>query len=218
MSSIAANKLSKANTKFKITNIFTSFIITKILNTPINKILANADVFIRTKGSEIRNKEYDDLLTYMNNKSLTNGEKVVYITEFRNNKAKIENLKARINKYVVNKRSQKRSSERVELINFLKKQKLGDKNITSLVDNFDNTNANVNSLKKRATTLNAKRKAEQFAIDEGEFLNYLDRLTHLTADNKVEITDKLNGYFTNWNTIKRSATNQDQSRLRLETR
>jgi len=184
------------------------------LNTPINKILANADVFIRTKGSEIRNKEYDDLLTYMNNKSLTNGEKVVYITEFRNNKAKIENLKARINKYVVNKRSQKRSSERVELINFLKKQKLGDKNITSLVDNFDNTNANVNSLKKRATTLNAKRKAEQFAIDEGEFLNYLDRLTHLTADNKVEITDKLNGYFTNWNTIKRSATNQDQSRLR----
>ena len=115
------------------------------LNTPINKILANADVFIRTKGSEIRNKEYDDLLTYMNNKRLTNGEKVVYITEFRNNKAKIENLKARINKYVVNKRSQKRSSERVELINFLKKQKLGDKNITSLVDNFDNTNANVNS-------------------------------------------------------------------------
>ena len=69
-------------------------------------------------------------------------------------------------------------------------------------------------MKKRATTLNAKRKAEQFAIDEGEFLNYLDRLTHLTADNKVEITDKLNGYFTNWNTIKRSATNQDQSRLR----
>jgi hypothetical protein len=42
---------------------------------------------------------------------------------------------------------------------------------------------------------------------EEEFYDYLNTLQNLTPENRTEITSKLNGYFTNWNSIKKLATN-----------
>ncbi|AFK65887.1 viral A-type inclusion protein [Ostreococcus lucimarinus virus OlV6] len=177
-------------------------------NVNLNTIMKNASNFDAKKKVGIKTEQLANLKKFMNQQGLNAGEQKPFINKLNKNQDDLAALKIEAKKVADQKFANLKAKKRGELVNVLKGlSNLTQNDINGILKNFDNTNTNSKVLSNRAKEINKSRKDEKYAQDEIEFYNYLNTLQNLTPENKTEITSKLNGYFTNWNSIKQLATN-----------
>ena len=175
-------------------------------NVNLNTIKSNASSLATSKKAQIKAEQVADLKAFMNIQGLTRSEQRPFANRLNKNQDDLNALKLEVEEFASEKFKSLKAKARQDLVKYLSKLSLDQSNVNGILKNFDNTNVNSNVLKKRAKEINKSRKNQRYAQDESEFFNYLNTLQNLTAENKTEITSKLNGYFTNWNSIKKEAT------------
>ena len=194
--------------KLGLTNIEKSKFLEKFnSNVNANTVKANANAFIQNKKSQQRMTKRQELQNYISDMGLTNQEQLQLLNKFNRNVDNSNAIKKEANTYVRQKSRQQRAMMRDDLFKFLKGLNIYQKNAQNLLKEYNNTNVNAQILKNRASGIVETRKQEIFVQEEGEFMNYLNTLGNLTAKNKSDITEKLDSYYTNWNSLKKSATN-----------
>jgi hypothetical protein len=177
-------------------------------NVKLNTIIQNASNFEAQKKAGIKAEQLTNLKKFLNTKGLNAGEQKPFLNKLNKNQDDLPALKVEAEKFAKQKFENLKAQKRGELVNVLKNlSNLTQNNINGILKNFDNTSVNASVLSNRAEKINKSRKQEKFAQDETEFYAYLNTLQNLTPANKTEITSKLSGYFTNWNAIKKLATN-----------
>tara|TARA_Y100000389_G_scaffold117880_1_gene115032 strand:- start:599 stop:7000 length:6402 start_codon:yes stop_codon:yes gene_type:complete len=201
--SIHLNKLGLKNTEKNqfLTNLNNP-------NANINAIKQRANTFMQNKKTQknrVNREEFEEYLTQLN---LTNAERLEFINMVtQTNNTNVTSLKKKANAYLAERIKIRRATIRQELAAYLQGLNITNKDKTNIMREFNNTNTNVQILRNRANGIVGARKQQRFIEEEGEFMNYLNTLTNLTANNKSNITSKLNSYFTNWESLKKSATN-----------
>ena len=176
-------------------------------NVNSNVIKANASAFVQNKKAQQKSVKRQELQTYLSKIGLTNQEQFQFLNKFNQNLDNANAIKKEANVYLRETAKQQRAMMREDLFMYLKGLNISETNAKGILKEFNNTNTNAQILKNRANAVVATRKRERFIQEEGEFMNYLNTLEDLTAENKTKITEKLNGYYTNWKSIKKSATN-----------
>ena len=199
--SIHLNKLGLTN------NEKTQFFANFNQNVNLNTIKSKANTFAQSKSAQQKDKKRQELQEHLSKLNLTNEERMAFINKFNRNVDNANALKKEANTYLNQKIKQQRAAMRQELFQYLKSINISEKVGKNIMREFNNTNTNVQILKNRANGIVDARKQERFIEEEGEFMNYLNTLTNLTAENRSQITSKLNSYYTNWNALKKSATN-----------
>ena len=175
-------------------------------NVNLNTIKSNASSLAASKKAQIKAEQVANLKAFMNVQGLTRSEQRPFANRLNKNQDDLNALKLEVEEFASEKFKSLKAKARQDLVKYLSKLSLDQSNVNGILKNFDNTNVNSNVLKKRAKEINKSRKNQRYAQDESEFFNYLNTLQNLTAENRTEITSKLNGYFTNWNSIKKEAT------------
>ncbi|ALI95234.1 hypothetical protein AP053_gp123 [Ostreococcus mediterraneus virus 1] len=177
-------------------------------NVNLNTIIKNASNFEAQKRAGIKAEQLANLKQFLNEQGLNAGEQKPFLNKLNKNQDDLAALKVEAKRVADQKFANLKSKKRGELVNVLKGlSNLTQNDINGILRNFDNTNVNAGVLSNRAKEINKSRKDERYAQNEEEFYDYLNTLQNLTPENRTEITSKLNGYFTNWNSIKRLATN-----------
>jgi hypothetical protein len=200
--SIHLNKLGLKNTEKD------QFLTNLNQNVNINTIKQRANAFMQNKKiqkNRVNREEFEEYLSQLN---LTNAERLEFINMVtQTNNTNVTSLKKKANAYLAERIKIRRATIRQELAAYLQGLNITNKDKTNIMREFNNTNTNVQVLRNRANGILGARKQQRFIEEEGEFMNYLNTLTNLTANNKSNITSKLNSYFTNWESLKKSATN-----------
>jgi hypothetical protein len=177
-------------------------------NVNLNTIMKNASNFKAQKRAGIKAEQLANLKQFLNEQGLNAGEQRPFLNKLNKNQDDLAALKVEAKRVADQKFANLKAKKRGELVNVLKNlSNLTQNNINGILKNFDNTNANVGVLSNRAKEINKSRKDEKYAQSEEELYDYLNTLQNLTPENRIEITSMLNGYFTNWNSIKKLATN-----------
>ena len=199
--SIHLNKLGLKNTEKN------QFLTNLNQNVNINTIKQRANAFMQNKKiqkNRVNREEFEEYLSQLN---LTNAERLEFINMVtQTNNTNVTSLKKKANAYLAERIKIRRVTIRQELAAYLQGLNITNKDKTNIMREFNNTNTNAQVLRNRANGILGARKQQRFIEEEGEFMNYLNTLTNLTANNKSNITSKLNSYFTNWESLKKSAT------------
>jgi hypothetical protein len=176
-------------------------------NVNLNTIIKNASNFKAQKRAGIKAEQLANLKQFLNEQGLNVGEQRPFLNKLNKNQDDLAALKLEAKRVANQKFANLKAQKRGELVNVLKNlSNLTQNNINGILKNFDNTNINVGVLSNRAKEINKSRKDERYAQSEEELYDYLNTLQNLTPENRIEITSMLNGYFTNWNSIKKLAT------------
>ena len=175
--------------------------------TNINTVKTKASSYASQKNRIKRTTNAQELVNFMTKQGLTQNEQVSFINRILTNKDDLPALKKEAISLMNTKLKTIKSSKRGELVKYLNSLTLNKSNIEGILKNYDNTNINASVLKSRANGINGARRQELYARNEGEFLNYLNSLAELTPNNRTDISSKLNGFFTDWEAIKKKATN-----------
>jgi hypothetical protein len=201
--SIYLNKLGLKNTEKNqfLTNLNNP-------NVNINAIKQRANTFVQNKKAQKQRANREEFEEYLMQLNLTNAERLEFINMItQTNNTNVTSLKKKANAYLAERIKIRRATIRQELAAYLQGLNITNKDKTNIMREFNNTNTNIQVLKNRANGISGARKQQRFIEEEGEFMNYLNTLTNLTANNKANITSKLNSYFTDWESLKKSATN-----------
>ena len=201
--SIYLNKLGLKNTEKNqfLTNLNNP-------NVNINAIKQRANIFVQNKKAQKQRANREEFEEYLMQLNLTNAERLEFINMItQTNNTNVTSLKKKANAYLAERIKIRRATIRQELATYLQGLNITNKDKTNIMREFNNTNTNIQVLKNRANGIVGARKQQRFIEEEGEFMNYLNTLTNLTANNKTQITSKLNSYFTDWESLKKSATN-----------
>jgi len=201
--SIYLNKLGLKNTEKNqfLTNLNNP-------NVNINAIKQRANIFVQNKKAQKQRANREEFEEYLTQLNLTNAERLEFINMItQTNNTNVTSLKKKANAYLAERIKIRRATIRQELATYLQGLNITNKDKTNIMREFNNTNTNIQVLKNRANGISGARKQQRFIEEEGEFMNYLNTLTNLTANNKANITSKLNSYFTDWESLKKSATN-----------
>jgi hypothetical protein len=201
--SIYLNKLGLKNTEKNqfLTNLNNP-------NVNINAIKQRANIFVQNKKAQKQRANREEFEEYLMQLNLTNAERLEFINMItQTNNTNVTSLKKKANAYLAERIKIRRATIRQELAAYLQGLNITNKDKTNIMREFNNTNTNIQVLKNRANGILGARKQQRFIEEEGEFMNYLNTLTNLTANNKTQITSKLNSYFTDWESLKKSATN-----------
>src|SRR5210317_1522512 len=201
---IFLNKLGLNKNKGEQKEFFNNF----NKNVNLNTIKSKATTFAQNKKNRAKAQKRQELQKHLNNLNLTNEEKAKFLNKFNTNVENANALKLQASNYVSKRIKERRATARQELVTYLNTLTLDREDVNKILKQFDETNTNANILKARAKQINNSRKEERWVEVEDEFYNYLNTLKNLTPENRTEITSKLNGYFTNWNAIKKTATNR----------
>jgi hypothetical protein len=201
---IFLNKLGLNKNKGEQKEFFNNF----NKNVNLNAIKSKATIFAKNKKNKEKSQKRQELQKHLINLGLTNQEQAQFLNKFNANAENANALKLQASNFVNKLIKERRAMARQELVTYLNTLTLDSEDINKILKQFDETNTNSNVLKARAKEINNSRKQERFVEVEEEFYNYLNTLKNLTPENRTEITSKLNGYFTNWNSIKKTATNR----------
>ena len=198
--SIYLNKLGLKNTE---KNQF----LTNLNNANVNTIKQKANAFVQNKKTRKNRANREEFEAYLAQLNLTNAERLEFINMItQTNNTNVSSLKKKANAYLSERIEIRRAAIRQELAAYLQGlTNLTNKNKSDIMREFDNTKTNAGILRNRATGINQTRKQQKTIEDESVFMNFLDTLTNLTANNKTQITSKLNGYYTNFESLKKSA-------------
>jgi hypothetical protein len=173
----------------------------------LNTIKSKASSYAAQKKRARIAKNAENLAKFMTEQGLTQNEQAPFINRILTNKNDLPALKKEVTTLMNSKLKSIRQARRQELVSYLNTLTLNKSNVDGILKNYDNTNINADVLKSRASGISEARRQELYARNEGEFLNYLNTLQELTPNNRTEITSKLDGFFTNWQAIKKKATN-----------
>jgi hypothetical protein len=201
--SIYLNKLGLKNTEKNqfLTNLNNP-------NVNINAIKQRANLFVQNKKEQKQRANREEFEEYLMQLNLTNAERLEFINMItQTNNTNVTSLKKKANAYLAERIKIRRATIRQELATYLQGLNITNKDKTNIMREFNNTNTNIQVLKNRANGIVGARRQQRFIEEEGEFMNYLNTLANLTANNKTQITSKLNSYFTDWESLKKSATN-----------
>ena len=176
-------------------------------NINVNTIKRNANVYVVQKKVTTKIEQLTALKAFLNERGLTVDEQKPFVNRLERNLDNVNAIKKEASNYVIQRSKKERSMRREELIKYLKTLNLDQLDIDQILKQFDNTNTNITVLKGQAKKINNSRKQERRVQDEEEFMNYLNTLENLSANNKAEITSRLNSDFVSWSALKKSATN-----------
>tara|TARA_R110000796_G_scaffold2352_5_gene9294 strand:+ start:1 stop:6780 length:6780 start_codon:yes stop_codon:yes gene_type:complete len=176
-------------------------------NVNVNTIKMNAKTFIDTKKITQKMKNKQELQEYMSKIGVPINEQLLLFNQMNRNMDNVNALKKEADKYIAQQTKRQRAAMRDDLFRYLKQLNITKKVGENIMREFNNTETNAQILKNRANGIVAARKQEIFIQEEGQFLNYLNTLEDLTAENRSKISEKLDSYYVNWNSIKKSATN-----------
>src|SRR5210317_552579 len=201
---IFLNKLGLNKNKGEQKEFFNNF----NKNVNLNTIKTKATIFAKNKKNKEKSQKRQELQKHLINLGLTNQEQAQFLNKFNANAENANALKLQASNFVNKLIKERRAMARQELVTYLNTLTLDREDVNKILKQFDETNTNANILKARAKQINNSRREERWVEVEDEFYNYLNTLKNLTPENRTEITSKLNGYFTNWNAIKKTATNR----------
>jgi hypothetical protein len=176
-------------------------------NINVNTIKRNANAYVVQKKVTTKTEQLAALKAFLNEQGLTVDEQKPFVNRLERNLDNVNALKKEASNYVIQRSKKERGMRREELIQYLKTLNLDQLDINQILKQFDNTNTNITVLKGQAKNINNSRKQERRAKDEEEFMNYLNTLENLSANNRAEITSRLNSNFISWSALKKSATN-----------
>ena len=218
--SIYLNKLGLKNTE---KNQFLT-----IMNSPnanVNNIKRRANAFIQNKKTQKQRSNREEFEEYLMQMNLTNEERFQFINIItQTNNTNISSLKRKANTYLSERIKIRRDTMRQELAAYIQGlTNLTNKNKNDIMREFNSTKTNAGILGARANSIAKQRKNQKKTTDEGAFLNFLDTLTNLTANNKTQISSKLNGYYTDFESLKKAAVdlsvqraNEKRTKIREE--
>ena len=209
--SIYLNKLGLKNTE---KNQFLT-----IMNSPnanVNNIKRRANAFIQNKKTQKQRSNREEFEEYLMQMNLTNEERFQFINIItQTNNTNINSLKRKANTYLSERIKIRRDTMRQELAAYIQGlTNLTNKNKNDIMREFNSTKTNAGILMTRANSIAKQRKNQKNTEDEGAFLNFLDTLTNLTANNKTEISSKLNGYYTDFESLKKAAVDLSVQRAK----
>jgi hypothetical protein len=176
-------------------------------NVNINTIKTKANTYVKNKKSLTKSQKREELQKHLKNLGLTNQEQSAFLNKFNRNVDNADALKVEATKFVNQRNKQIRNMRRNELIQYLKTLNLDQTDVDQILKRFDETNTNISVLKGQAKEINNSRKQERRAKDEEEFMNYLNTLENLSANNRADITSRLSSNFVSWSALKKTATN-----------
>ena len=209
--SIYLNKLGLKNTE---KNQFLT-----IMNSPnanVNNIKRRANAFIQNKKTQKQRSNREEFEEYLMQMNLTNEERFQFIDIVtQTNNTDVNSLKRKANTYLSERIKIRRDTMRQELAAYIQGlTNLTNKNKNDIMREFNSTKTNVGILRTRANSIAKQRKNQKNTEDEGAFLNFLDTLTNLTANNKTQISSKLNGYYTDFESLKKAAVDLSVQRAK----
>jgi len=209
--SIYLNKLGLKNTE---KNQFLT-----IMNSPnanVNNIKRRANAFIQNKKTQKQRSNREEFEEYLMQMNLTNEERFQFINIItQTNNTNINSLKRKANTYLSERIKIRRDTMRQELAAYIQGlTNLTNKNKNDIMREFNSTKTNAGILRTRANSIAKQRKNQKNTEDEGAFLNFLDTLTNLTANNKTQISSKLNGYYTDFESLKKAAVDLSVQRAK----
>ena len=209
--SIYLNKLGLKNTE---KNQFLT-----IMNSPnanVNNIKRRANAFIQNKKTQKQRSNREEFEEYLMKINLTNEERFQFINIItQTNNTNINSLKRKANTYLSERIKIRRDTMRQELAAYIQGlTNLTNKNKNDIMREFNSTKTNAGILRTRANSIAKQRKNQKNTEDEGAFLNFLDTLTNLTANNKTQISSKLNGYYTDFESLKKAAVDLSVQRAK----
>ena len=209
--SIYLNKLGLKNTE---KNQFLT-----IMNSPnanVNNIRRRANEFVQNKKTQKQRSNREEFEEYLMKINLTNEERFQFINIItQTNNTNINSLKRKANTYLSERIKIRRDTMRQELAAYIQGlTNLTNKNKNDIMREFNSTKTNAGILRTRANSIAKQRKNQKNTEDEGAFLNFLDTLTNLTANNKTQISSKLNGYYTDFESLKKAAVDLSVQRAK----
>ena len=209
--SIYLNKLGLKNTE---KNQFLT-----IMNSPnanVNNIKRRANAFIQNKKTQKQRSNREEFEEYLMQMNLTNEERFQFIDIVtQTNNTDVNSLKRKANTYLSERIKIRRDTMRQELAAYIQGlTNLTNKNKNDIMREFNSTKTNAGILRTRANSIAKQRKNQKNTEDEGAFLNFLDTLTNLTANNKTQISSKLNGYYTDFESLKKAAVDLSVQRAK----
>ena len=181
-----------------------------IMNSPnanVNNIRRRANAFVQNKKTQKQRSNREEFEEYLMKINLTNEERFQFINIItQTNNTNINSLKRKANTYLSERIKIRRDMMRQELAAYIQGlTNLTNKNKNDIMREFNSTKTNAGILRTRANSIAKQRKNQKNTEDEGAFLNFLDTLTNLTANNKTQISSKLNGYYTDFESLKKAA-------------
>ena len=176
-------------------------------NVNVNTIKMNAKRFLDTKKITQKMKNKQELQEYMSKIGVPINEQLLLFNQMNRNMDNVNALKKEADKYIAQQTKRQRAAMRDDLFRYLKQLNITKKVGENIMREFNNTNTNAQILKNRANGIVAARKQEILIEEEGQFMNYLNTLENLTAENRSKLSEKLDSYYVNWNSLKKSATN-----------
>ena len=181
-----------------------------IMNSPnanVNNIRRRANAFVQNKKTQKQRSNREEFEEYLMKINLTNEERFQFINIItQTNNTNINSLKRKANTYLSERIKIRRDMMRQELAAYIQGlTNLTNKNKNDIMREFNSTKTNAGILRTRANSIAKQRKNQKKTTDEGAFLNFLDTLTNLTANNKTQISSKLNGYYTDFESLKKAA-------------
>ena len=209
--SIYLNKLGLKNTE---KNQFLT-----IMNSPnanVNNIRRRANAFVQNKKTQKQRSNREEFEEYLMKINLTNEERFQFINIItQTNNTNINSLKRKANTYLSERIKIRRDTMRKDLATYIQGlTNLTNKNKNDIMREFNSTKTNAGILRTRANSIAKQRKNQKNTEDEGAFLNFLDTLTNLTANNKTQISSKLNGYYTDFESLKKAAVDLSVQRAK----
>jgi len=209
--SIYLNKLGLKNTE---KNQFLT-----IMNSPnanVNNTKRRANAFVQNKKTQKQRSNRVEFEEYLMQMNLTNEERFQFIDIVtQTNNTDVNSLKRKANAYLSQRIKIRRDTMRQELAAYIQGlTNLTNKNKNDIMREFNSTKTNAGILRTRANSIAKQRKNQKNTEDEGAFLNFLDTLTNLTANNKTQISSKLNGYYTDFESLKKAAVDLSVQRAK----
>ena len=204
---IYLNKLGLTNSEKK------PFLTNFNKNVNLETIKTGANRFFKSKKAQNKLVQIKKLLTHLESVGVPKEEQIIFLEKLNRGEDNLNAIKKEASLYMDEVFKRLKSQQRSELISYLNTLTLNKSNINGIIKKFDETNINLGVLKNRANRISVARQQELFVQSETEFMNFLNSL-NLNAKNKTEISSKLNGYFTNWEAIKKLATNTAVERAR----
>lgn len=162
----------------------------------------------RAMKNEIKKQNNANKLTlHLNRIGLTPEEQQPFIRGLVMNSQPVNNVKKDADRFFIEKFTTLRESNRGKLVNSLKKYKIDQTNFNYIMNKFNKTYIPPQKLLNEVKTIEGFRKHERWVESNEEFIDYMDKLTGLTHEDRQRIKIALDGYYIDFLPLKKSATN-----------
>ena len=190
----------------------------------LNAVKNEATALNASRRAELVNKKKDELRNFMSNKNLTNTERNAFIARVTNKNTNLTAIKQNITNTNTStkKRKQESANRALKLDAFLNTLNLTNDNKKTFKNQLlaNNTNSTLNTIKNRATNINAERqKAEanrKRQEDRDVLEQHLKTMTHLTGVDIEKYMSQFNNSGTSLQNVKNASIKNNEDKAKVK--